>query len=78
MRWNPPALTGNEANRQRMDAAARHRPQNARSRTQSSQAAAEIHASSSLPREYNCVVWPFMVRHALAINTELLNEIYLA
>ena len=71
-------MTVNEANRQRMDAAARHRPQNARSRTQSSQAAAENHASPSLSREYNCVVWPFVVRQALAIITELLNEIYLA
>jgi hypothetical protein len=79
--WREPSLTVNEANwpwvndtnhlpvnnanQERMDAAVRHRLPNARSHAQLSQAVQANHVPSSLSKEYNCAVWPFVVRQGL-------------
>lgn len=77
-RWTPPSSMVNEVNRQRMNAAVQHRRPNSRSHSQLSQAGPENHERSSQSKEYNCTVWPFVVRQALARNPEPFDEIDLA
>ena len=75
-RWNPSTSTVNEVNRQRMDAAIRHRPKNSRSRTQMSQTAPQIPVPSSTDNEdYHFAVWPFAVSQPVAGITELVTEL---